>query len=88
MECGMEASFVDLRKKSAEIIKALSRKERVTVLYRGKPAAIMEPIGVDRSDTRVPAAEHSAFGLWAERSGSPSVEEQVRNLRRRRYDDL
>ena len=36
----MEASFVDLRNKSAEVIRALSRNERVTVLYRGKPAAV------------------------------------------------
>ena len=38
----MQVSFVDLSKKSAEIIKALSQKECVTVLYRGKPAAIIE----------------------------------------------
>jgi antitoxin (DNA-binding transcriptional repressor) of toxin-antitoxin stability system len=84
----VEASFVDLRKKSAEIIRALSRKERVTVLYRGKPAAVMEPI-----DSRVPgetvvASQHKAFGLWADHSDSPSVDEQIRNLRRRRFDDL
>lgn len=84
----MEASFVDLRKKSAEIIKALSRKERVTVLYRGKPAAVMEPI-----DNRIPgkgvsASQHRAFGLWAKHSDSSTVEEQVQSLRRRRHDDL
>ena len=39
----MKASFVDLRKKSGEIIRALHRNEQVTVLYRGKPAAVMQP---------------------------------------------
>ena len=84
----MEASFVDLRKKSAEIIRALRRKERVTVLYRGKPAAVMEPIEHGLSRTPVPAAQHPAFGLWAEPADSRSVDEQVRALRHQRYDDL
>lgn len=84
----VEASFVDLRKKSAEIIKALSRKERVTVLYRGKPAAVMEPIDSRSAGPVVEASQHKAFGLWAERSESRSVDEQVRDMRRRRYDDL
>lgn len=84
----MEASFVDLRKKSAEIIRALSRKERVTVLYRGKPAAIMEPIDHRPSGVPQAASKHKAFGIWADRAEPSSVEEQVRELRRRRFDDL
>ncbi|MDT0496294.1 hypothetical protein RM530_02785 [Algiphilus sp. W345] len=84
----MEASFVDLRKKSAEIIKALSRKERVTVLYRGKPAAIMEPIDSRVTDESKLASQHKAFGIWADRAEPLSVEEQVADLRRRRFDDL
>lgn len=84
----MEASFVDLRKKSAEIIKALKRKERVTVLYRGKPAAVMQPIGQDGSNPMTSAAEHEAFGLWADRQDSANVADELRAIRRRRYDDL
>jgi antitoxin (DNA-binding transcriptional repressor) of toxin-antitoxin stability system len=84
----MEASFVDLRKKSAEIIRALSRNERVTVLYRGKPAAIMEPIDSRSTSEGADASRHEAFGLWADRNESSSVEEQVQNLRRPRFDDL
>jgi hypothetical protein len=49
----MEASFVDLRKKSKEIINAINRKEKVTVLYRGKPAAIMSPINTYQNDTGI-----------------------------------
>lgn len=84
----MQASFVDLRKKSAEIIRALRRKERVTVLYRGKPAAIMEPIDSRTHDNMLAASQHGAFGIWADRAQDSSVEEQVRGLRRRRFDDL
>lgn len=84
----MKASFVDLRKKSAEIIRALSRNERVTVLYRGKPAAIMEPIESQAGGGSRSASLHEAFGLWADRAEDPGVEKQVRDLRRRRFDDL
>lgn len=84
----MEASFVDLRKKSAEIIKALNRKERVTLLYRGKPAAIMEPVGERSEADPGKACEHVAFGLWADRDTDSDVGEQVRKLRRRRFNDL
>lgn len=84
----MEASFVDLRKKSADIIRALRRKERVTVLYRGKPAAIMEPIDDRTTEAPTAAKQHAAFGIWADQAESVSVEKQVRDLRRRRFDDL
>ncbi len=84
----MRASFVDLRRKSAEIIRALQRNEPVTVLYRGKPAAVMQPIG--RETARVPAkaADHPAFGLWADREDLADVVAYVRKLRKGRFNDL
>jgi len=85
----MKASFVDLRKKSSEIIQALSRNERVTVLYRGKPAAVMQPIGEAEAQPATEAKEHPAFGIWKDR---PSVEgdvaAHVRRLRKGRFDAL
>ena len=62
----MEASFVDLRNKSAEVIRALSRNERVTVLYRGKPAAVMLPLEARADDALVSAKDHPAFGRCGE----------------------
>lgn len=82
----MEASFVDLRTKSASIIEALRRNERVTVLYRGRPAAIMQPIG-DSPGAAVDAArDHAAFGMWAHRDELKDVAAHVRRLRQRRLD--
>jgi antitoxin (DNA-binding transcriptional repressor) of toxin-antitoxin stability system len=84
----MKASFVDLRKRSSEIIRALGRKERVTVLYRGKPAAVMHPIG-DAGDGAGGSAEaHAAFGMWADRDDMKDVGAHVRRLRRGRFDAL
>jgi len=89
----MKASFVDLRNKSSEIIQALNRNEQVTVLYRGKPAAVMLPIG-NTSEAVCRAKDHPAFGLWAddqERKGTEKkgtekqgVEAHVRQLRKGR----
>ena len=85
----MEASFVDLRKKSKEIINAIKRKEKVTVLYRGKPAAIMNPINTASDTTQLSASKHKAFGMWAaNKIGETSASDQVALLRRKRYDDL
>jgi len=84
----MKASFVDLRKKSSEVISALHRNEPVTVLYRGKPAAIMQPIGASGDETASKAADHPAFGLWADRDDSADVAAHVRDLRKGRFDDI
>ncbi len=84
----MKASFVDLRKKSAEIIRALKRKERVTVLYRGKPAAVMHPVEDDAEQSSVRTEDHAAFGLWADRDELEDVGAHVRRLRRGRFDGL
>lgn len=84
----MKASFVDLRKKSSEVIRALHRNEQVTVLYRGKPAAIMQPIGGQVDKPVVKAADHPAFGLWADRDDMADVTAHVRELRKGRFDDI
>jgi hypothetical protein len=78
----MRASFVDLRKKSSDIIGALNRNERVTVLYRGKPAAIMQPVDDQTDKTIGSAKDHAAFGLWAKRDDMKDVAGHVRRLRR------
>lgn len=82
----MKASFVDLRKKSGEIIRALNRNEPVTVLYRGKPAAIMHSITGGASQAKV--VDHVAFGLWADRGDTVDVDAHLRRLRKGRFDDL
>jgi antitoxin (DNA-binding transcriptional repressor) of toxin-antitoxin stability system len=91
----MTTTFVDLRKKSGEIIRALRRKERITLLYRGKPAAIIQPIDPPHADilhaaTAPPqrAQDHAAFGLWGKRRPLKDVPAYVRRLRRGRLDAL
>lgn len=84
----MKASFVDLRRKSAAIIRALQRKEPVTVLYRGVPTAIMQPLDRPPADASGSVQNHAAFGMWADRDDIEDVASYVRRLRRSRYHAL
>ncbi len=84
----MKASFVDLRKKSSEIIRALDRNERVTVLYRGRPKAVMHPVGAEDGSAVSRVTGHPAFGLWAGRQDITDVADHVRKLRQGRFLDL
>ncbi len=40
----MKATVVDLRYKMNDVLKALDRNEKVTVLYRGKVRGILIPV--------------------------------------------
>jgi antitoxin (DNA-binding transcriptional repressor) of toxin-antitoxin stability system len=88
----MRASFVDLRTRSRELIEALRRNERITLLYRGKPAATVVPIGEDGGGDNgdgpppVKAADHPAFGLWADRDDLSDPAAWVRRQRAERFD--
>jgi len=82
----MKASFVDLRRKSAAVIRALQRKEAVTVFYRGVPTAVMHPIGRQTGTDMSRAKDHAAFGMWADRDDLKDVAASVRQLRRGRFD--
>jgi hypothetical protein len=84
----MKASFVDLRKKSAEIIRALDRNEKVTLYYRGRAKAVIVPIGGEVKRPTVKAEDHPAFGMWADRDDMKDVAGYVRTLRKGRYDAL
>jgi hypothetical protein len=84
----MRASFVDLRKKSRQIIDALRRKEEVTVYYRGKPAAVMRPLADGGGEETVRASDHPAFGMWTDREDMTDVAAHIRDLRKARFSDL
>ena len=84
----MKASFVDLRKKSAEIIRALERNEKITLYYRGRPKAIMLPIGREHRRPVAKAQDDPTFGMWADRDDMKDVAGYVRKLRKGRYSAL
>lgn len=63
----MKASIVDLRYKTAAILKALENKESVTILYHGKVKGVLSP-AQDGNPGRV--EEHPFFGMNRETEGT------------------
>lgn len=78
----MNASIVDLRYKTGEILAALDKRERVTILYHGKPRGTIIPL--EEETTRVPVREHEFFGMYA--GESESVDAVMERLRGGRHD--
>lgn len=80
----MRASVVDLRYKMNDVLKALERNEKVTVLYRGKVKGVIVPTG--QNCTRK-MKDHPFFGM-SKNDTAKSVPELMDELRKSRYDDL
>lgn len=80
----MKATVVDLRYKMNDVLKALARNEKVTVLYRGKVKGVLVPT---EEKKRMKVAEHPFFGMSSPEAGK-SVSEIMDDLRRPRYDDI
>lgn len=77
----MKASIVDLRYKTADILKALDRNESVTVLYHGKVKGIIKPI---KGNPQSKVKDHPFFGMF--KQSEESVLEELAALRKSRYD--
>ncbi len=79
----MNASMVDLRYKTRQILKALDRREGVNLLYRGKLKGRIIPAGTAAGgDIR----RHPFFGMLA--GEKKPVWKVMRDLRGVRYRDL
>jgi antitoxin (DNA-binding transcriptional repressor) of toxin-antitoxin stability system len=80
----MKAGILDLRRRMAEVLRALDRNEPVTILYRGRVKAILLPAGKDRKQLG-PVSEHPAFGIWHDHEEIKEVAAFVRGLRKGRF---
>jgi antitoxin (DNA-binding transcriptional repressor) of toxin-antitoxin stability system len=79
----MQASIVDLRYKMKDILRALERRETVTILYHGKVKGTIVPAARD-VEPRVTA--HPFFGMRAD--DARPVEKVVEELRAGRFRAL
>lgn len=85
----MQATILDLRRRMPEVLRALDRQERVTILYRGKERATLIPSGTTSAKKgRRGASDHPAFGMWADRENLVDVAAHVRTLRQSRVHAL
>jgi len=80
----MKATFLDLRKRSKDIVKALDRNQPVTLFYRGKAKGMIVPASNPLQKT-VSALDHRAFGMWRNRPEMKSVRSVVAKLRKTRH---
>ena len=83
MENEMKASVVDLRYKMNDILKALDRNEKITILYHGKIKGIISPI-FNKKNKKV--CEHHFYGMY--KKDKTTVEQEMDDLRRNRYNDI
>ncbi len=79
----MKASILDLRYKMKQVLKALERNERVTILYHGKEKGILIP---GRNEKKIRVKDHPFFGM-SKKEEKP-VAKQMEELRGSRYDAL
>ena len=77
----MEASVVDLRHKIKDVLKALERREKVTIFHHGKVKGIIVPTTDNKKYEKV--KDHPFFGM--SRNDSKSVSEEMHDLRGPRY---
>jgi hypothetical protein len=80
----MKATIVDLRYKMKDVLRALDRNEKVTVLYRGKVKGILIPPG---KKNHLKITDHPFFGMSAQDT-EKSVSDKLNDLRKPRYDDI
>jgi len=76
----VKASALDLRYRMNEVLKALERRERISLLYHGKVKGAIVPIG--RKGT-VPTPDHPFFGMGSTEERSVTV--VMDHLRGERY---
>ncbi|MBU0463185.1 MAG: type II toxin-antitoxin system Phd/YefM family antitoxin [Proteobacteria bacterium] len=81
----MRATVVDLRYKMNDVLKALDRNEKVTVLYRGKVKGIIIPADNQKKNLKI--SEHPFFGM-SPTNTDKSVLDELDTLRGSRYDDI
>ena len=82
LEDHMKATVVDLRYHMNDVLKALDRNERVSILYHGRVKGV---ITANRCDRRTKVTTHPFFNMSRRKT---SVDKQMDALRGGRHRDL
>jgi antitoxin (DNA-binding transcriptional repressor) of toxin-antitoxin stability system len=77
----MNASILDLRYKTRDILRALENRESVIILYHGKPKGTIVPLA---GATKARVCKHRFFGMGA--TERASVNAIMSTLRSGRHD--
>ncbi len=76
----MKATVVDLRYKMREVLEALKKREKVTLLYHGKVKGVIIPVNASENMT---VADHPFFGMT--KKSKKSVLKTMEDLRGARF---
>jgi len=79
----MKATVVDLRYKMNEVLKALRKREKITLLYHGKVKGVIVPAGGEKS---LRVEDHPFFKMTE--GNKKSVPQEMLELRGSRFSDL
>ena len=79
----MKATVLDLRYRMKEVLKALNKRERVTIFYHGKVKGTIIPADADKA---IKVEDHPFFNMAEEETRS--VVQQMDELRRSRFNDI
>ena len=72
----------ELRLNTSKILKKVQRIGSATVTLRGKPVAKLMALNEEKV---IRAADHPAFGMWADREDMKDVHAWLRKVRTPRY---
>jgi hypothetical protein len=81
----MKATFLDLRKRSKDIVRALDQNQSVTLFYRGKAKGVIVPASRSAGES-ASVRKHRAFGMWKDRTDMKDVRAVMVKLRKTRHD--
>ena len=79
----MKATIVDLRYKMNDVLKALDRNEKITILYHGKEKGIITPL---KKKEIKKVCEHPFFGMY--KTKKKTVQQEMDEIRGNRYHDV
>ena len=83
----MNATTLDLRYRTREVLSSLDRGESVVITFRGKPRGIIAPYRettVAKNESSI--MDHPFIGMWA--GSGTTVDDEMDRLRGGRYSDL
>ena len=83
----MNATTLDLRYRTREVLSSLDRGESVVITFRGKPRGVIAPYRETTVAKDEPSImDHPFIGMWAQ--SETTVEDTMNRLRGGHYNDL
>ena len=83
----MNATTLDLRYRTREVLSSLDRGESVVITFRGKPRGLISPYREAATTKDAPSiVEHPFIGMWA--GAKTTVDDEMNLLRGGRCNDL